>query len=933
MRDRARPCESVGLCGSARPGAPSVPATAAERAPSSDPVWLDRLHPPVYAFAPVETRVFAALSSQDALPKITTLTAPPGYGKTVLLSQLYRAFTARGIPCVWIGLDERSSRFGSLLSLIEAALGVERADRPAVDALRLADPIDRVDAILRAVADAARTRILFIDNINFCSEVGVERLLDALVFRTGARVKLIVSSAAGPVPFDAARARLELDLHTITAADLSFDRKGTSELFLRAGIAPIDPATLEAVVRKTEGWPAAVRLLQLIARDENSLERGIEMLSGDEAHLADILSRRLMSSFEPELVTFLHEVAALRHFSAELAHAATGRARAAEWISFLADRNVMIVPVDRRRRWYRFHTLFRQFLASEAARSLSPARRGEVHRDAARWLSRRGDHQSALELAIEAGERQLAAELLERIACVLVREQGDTSSFLDWVSRAEGIGVAKGAEATFWYVWALLYERRYEAAKAELARAAEQLDGLRDTAIAQDLRRKLGVATIVIAVHLDVPDRVREEADSWLRSYSGTGEPFETAAAAGALAASCLSGHTYTAGRRDLAISQAAIARADSEYGRCWVEMVSGMIEIGQGRPALAEGRLREVELRARAAIGPSASVAAVVALVRARALYDCGRVDEATEIVAGHLRRGSVNGIPDTTWLGIEVALASALREGAPFTVAELRALVREHPKRLTLLFELSLVQELLLAERPQEALDHARDLGWSARSGWDSALTRNTTAMEHAAAEAAAAALAIAAGHHAIAGRLIKQELRSAHAAGRKGAQVELHLLDAEAQLRANAGAAATRAFSRAVATAAPHMLYGPFVRRRDLVKRLLETGNARELGLTSRTDMAALADISRLVGFAPSGRHLQDPRESTMLDPPTPRELELLALLENGLDNRQLAERLAISLPTIKWHLSNLYCKLGVKNRASAIAKGRALRLLHR
>jgi LuxR family maltose regulon positive regulatory protein len=123
---------------------------------------------------------------------------------------------------------------------------------------------------------------------------------------------------------------------------------------------------------------------------------------------------------------------------------------------------------------------------------------------------------------------------------------------------------------------------------------------------------------------------------------------------------------------------------------------------------------------------------------------------------------------------------------------------------------------------------------------------------------------------------------------------------------------------------------MLYGPFARRRDLVRRLLETGNARELGLTSRTDMAALADISRLLGVVPSVRRPRDPREP-MFDPPTPRELELLALLENGLDNRQLAERLAISLPTIKWHLSNLYCKLGVKNRASAIAKGRALRLL--
>jgi LuxR family maltose regulon positive regulatory protein len=69
----------------------------------------------------------------------------------------------------------------------------------------------------------------------------------------------------------------------------------------------------------------------------------------------------------------------------------------------------------------------------------------------------------------------------------------------------------------------------------------------------------------------------------------------------------------------------------------------------------------------------------------------------------------------------------------------------------------------------------------------------------------------------------------------------------------------------------------------------------------------------------------------QEVAMLETPTPRELELLALIEAGLSNQQLADRLSLSVPTVKWHLYNLYNKLGVSSRAAALAKGRVLNLV--
>ena len=884
---------------------------------------LDRLHPPIYAFAPVETRLFTSLCSGFLPPKITTVVAPPGYGKTVLFSQLYQIYMKRGIDCVWIGLEEGHSSLGDLLTLMENALGLAAKGQAPFDT------IDRIERILSCVHRCS-PRILFIDNINFCREPGVERLLDALVFHSPEPIKLLVSSA-GPVPFDATRARLELNFHPVIASDLSFDQKAIAELFSRAGITNVDSGVLETILKKTEGWPAAVRLLQLIVTDENSLERGIDLLSGDETHIADILSRRLMSSFEPDLITFLHEIAELRHFSVDLAQSATGDARAASWIELLVNRNVMIIPVDRRRRWYRFHTLFRQFLMNEATHCLPAARRNEVRLNASRWLMKHRDYQGALELAIKAQQLELVTELLEKVACSLVRELGGTSTFISWVQHAEGLGAHKGVQATFWYVWALLWERQYEAARAEVAQASEHLHVLRPGPISLCLQRKLEVASIVIALHLDTPNSVQHLAVNWLRTYTDA-EAFEIAAAAGSLACSRLGSHSYMMARRDLATSQAAIARAGSEYARCWIELLSELLEIRQGNPASAEPRLRAIEQRARTNIGPTAGIASVVALVRARALYDCGRREEASKLVVENLHRASENGVPDTTWLGIEVLLPSAVRGEGSFTVDHLRAMVREYPRRLNLLFEFGLVHELALVGRSEDAVKQATKLGWNPRTGWASELTVEISEMERSSARLAAIALFISSGHFAGATELIKEEMRLARITGRKIAQVDLYLLNADLQLRSNARPAALRAVGRAVAMASGHSLYAPFLQRKTIVRHVFANIRTRELGLTSSAELSALSEILALIEIEPS-TSVQGQCCDAVPDPPTPRELELLLLLESGLDNLQISAQLSLSMSTVKWHLSNLYCKLGVKNRAAAIAKGRTLHLLAR
>jgi LuxR family maltose regulon positive regulatory protein len=884
---------------------------------------------PVYAFTPVETSLYRSLSSPSEQRKITTLVAPPGYGKTVLLSQLYHHYSDVGVDCVWIGLEERDTSLGAVLTKMEAAFGVFYPGRSLTTSLPATDAVDRMEGLQAHLEQQAGSLAIFVDNIDFCHD-NVGDLIDQIVFHTPENIILLVSSASTPVPFNAAKAHLEGLVRTIGMADLTFDCHATAQLFAQAGINHIDTPSLEAVVRRTEGWPAAVRLLQLIVDNEKRLDRGIELLSGDDVHVADLLSRRLMASLEPDLVQFLYEICEFRRFSRDLAFHATADERAPLWIDFLVERNFLIVPLDGRREWYRFHTLLREFLVKEARRHLPAARRTVIHQSAARWLVKNGDCIGALELAIGANDLAMASGLLDQVACLLVRDQGDTSAFLEWLHRSDQAGIPRGIHATFWYVWSLLFEQQYEAARDEARRALDRVQVGSPTDFARELTARLDLVMVLAALHLDSLGVALSDAETWLQAHAN-GDAFDVSAAAGASAVALLPDFRFAEARNVLFTAESTIVRSTTVYGRCWVETVAAMTDLAQGNPAAAEGRLLELEGVARRDIAPTASIASIVAVVRAAALYDLGQFDEAEEVVAANLERAVRHGIPDTSRLALEVAAAFAVAGRDPFSVNGLRKIARTFPKRVSLLFELQLVRLYLLREELEEAVELASGLGWDARSGWPASLLASATEMEKAAAAFTTACLLTALGHLAVASDLIQAELRQAQDKGRRRAQVELLLLAADVQMRMNARASALRHLSRAVCVAAKRNLLGPFLeRRRVVLAHLIENSKPKELGLTSREELALYVEIQHLIGGTPA----EEPRGDFLdglVEPLSPREIELLHLLEAGLDNARIAERLIVTVRTIKWHLSNLYSKLGVKSRSAAVAKARALRLL--
>lgn len=99
------------------------------------------------------------------------------------------------------------------------------------------------------------------------------------------------------------------------------------------------------------------------------------------------------------------------------------------------------------------------------------------------------------------------------------------------------------------------------------------------------------------------------------------------------------------------------------------------------------------------------------------------------------------------------------------------------------------------------------------------------------------------------------------------------------------------------------------------------LLKNVSADQLADAIRTAYAGMPTLAPEATQALIQATTQPPECDAEL---TPREQEVLALMVEGLTNPEIAERLVVSLSTVKFHVSRIFCKLGVAGRAEAVAQ---------
>jgi ATP/maltotriose-dependent transcriptional regulator MalT len=382
----------------------------------SGPVLLEtKLHAPMPGPSTLTRPHLSAVLGAGGGKKLTLVSAPAGFGKTTLLAAWCAAEKQRR-PASWVHLDQGDNDPLCMWTYVVEAL--HRMD-PAVGthslaALRAgASLLDAVlPLLLNELASLASPAILVLDDYHMVETQECHLSFAFLVEHLPPTLQLVLSTRSDP-PLPLARLRARDQLGELHATELRFtEEEAAAFLNDRAGV-QLTPGDLVALHQRTEGWPAGLHLAALTLKGHPDPGARVATFSGSHRHVIDYLGTELLHAQPQETQAFLLHTSVLDRMSGPLCDAVTQKENSAEILRQVERANLLVVPLDDRREWYRYHHLFGELLQHELAAS-EPELAPVLHRRASAWYRDSGLPEEAIHHAIAAADVAEVSELIAR---------------------------------------------------------------------------------------------------------------------------------------------------------------------------------------------------------------------------------------------------------------------------------------------------------------------------------------------------------------------------------------------------------------------------------------------------------------------------------------------------------------------------------------
>lgn len=876
-------------------------------------------------------RLFDRLD-QSLQRKLTMISAPAGFGKTTLVADWAAARLHEGrFAAGWLALDTGDNDLVRFLNYLAAALDA------AVPALR-----ERIDPLLKSPHPPPANEILtaMINHLVAAGEeatppcppvvlilddyhlVTVANIHDAVAFlleHQPAGLHLILLTRADP-PLPLPRLRSQGQLLELRQGDLRFTEGEAARFLQQVMRLPIGKTEVATLASRTEGWVAGLQMaaLALRGRHEDEAAAFVASFSGTHRYVLDYLLEEVLQRQPEKVQNFLMQTSILERLCAPLCDALLGgepepatRRRAQEILDYLDANNLFLVQLDEQRGWYRYHRLFADLLQLRLEQSM-PALLPTLHERAATWLEMQGETGAAVSHLLAAGATGRAAVLVD-IAAESAVMHGEIMTLLNWVDALPEEEVSSRPHLALLYAWAMLLGGRpasqfeYWLAVVESdARADGWSNAIRayvhlfegDTPAA---RLQAGRALEILPPQAVFLRQLASLVQSIAARYQDDGrnpdQELDASSRASAAADNRLVAVLALCSQADLAFHRGNIASATAIYEHA--------LALAQSRT----GRLLPV---ASAALLGLATLALERGnLAEAASLLETGmaltRQWSGVESIAGHLLQARLHflrGEQEAMWSMLDEAAGLARRFDVVATDDLLVALLRTQIELVTGRVAPALrwleSRGLQAGAAAVELADHPSPL----RKYEYLLLARSLLAQQRP-----ADAL------HLLAA--LQPYLDRLHA------HVALHLLQAIAYDQMGERAPMLAALHEALALAEPAGLVAVFVEEGAPAARLLY----RALEMDVAADYAG----QLLAAFPPAGEEQALAAQRQLVERLSEREIEVLALVANGLTNQEIAARLYLSLATVKWHTSNIYGKLGAGNRVEAVTIARTLGLL--
>jgi len=856
--------------------------------------------------------------------KLTLLSAPAGFGKTTLLVDWIHKHK---IPAAWFSVDKGDNAPQHFLTYVILGLQSLEADtgEAALTMLQSPQPPPIESILINLLNDVSRISTdfaLVFDDYHSVDAGPIHDMIAFLLENLPEQMHMIIATRADP-PLPLARIRSQHLLTELRAADLSFTDEEAAGLFGQSLGLQLSAREIQLIETRTEGWAAGLQLAALSLKGRKDPSGFIKGFKGDNRYIADYLTEEVLSRQPEHLRNFLLQTSILGRLCGPLCDAVTGQENSRQVLDTLEKANLFVIPLDDERRWYRYHHLFADLL-QQRLRTQQGDLLPELHRRASQWLAENGFKNEAVDHAFSARDYDRAVELIEEIA-EIDWDRARESRLLHWFKKLPDEKIEANPKLCIFYARELFKSGYMDDTGKRLQAAEKMLETISggDLNIA-GLRGRIAV----------------------IRAYMST----RTGDLSGTIDFS----------------SQALTLLPQRDLN--WRSVAATLLGMGIGTDRLVEQQHAFGEAMEISKAAGNIYYHIFAGSCLASAMVHRGQLTEAEEFIRQMLNLAIENGIEQTgiggslygnlgtifcEWNDFDegirlihkgIELSELGRDPVMVAVCQV-ALLR------ALIYQLDLAGALKLMEKINEcaanfalpswiatlisalnvfcwlaggnldaAVQWARRLGLRLDDKLDSLHEVEYLALAH---------IHMSQNKLDEADQLLRRLIKNATVGDRVYMLIEMRLWRVLIFMLKADTAAALAELKLALALAQPGGFIMIFVSKGKPVADLLE----EILAVKKRDHDAAKAGFS--LSYArkiwSAFKTVTPPRVEGLMDPISERELEVLHLIAAGLSNREIAEKLFISLNTVKTHTKNINSKLDVSSRIKAVARAKELGLL--
>ncbi|MFY9653598.1 LuxR C-terminal-related transcriptional regulator [Trebonia sp.] len=339
---------------------------------------------------------------------VITVAAPPGYGKTTLMSQWAERIGSRA---AWLSCDDGDNDPVVLLSALAVALDrIGRVDPSIFSALASAGAdITVVPRFVSAVASVQPPVTVLLDQAEAVTNRQCLNTIAEFALRLPPGWQLGLASRT-VVPLPTARLRAQGGILEVTADDLSMGPREADSLLKGAGV-EADEASVRDLLQRTEGWPAGLYIAALAIKSGSRNSDVGFTFTGDDVYMGDYLRSELLDRISGAEASFLIRTSVLDRMCGSLCDAILEETGSTAVLEQMEARNLLVIPLDRHREWYRYHHLLRDLMRAELRRR-EPDLIQDLNFRAAAWFEANAMPEAAIDHAQAAGDYDRVARLI-----------------------------------------------------------------------------------------------------------------------------------------------------------------------------------------------------------------------------------------------------------------------------------------------------------------------------------------------------------------------------------------------------------------------------------------------------------------------------------------------------------------------------------------